>query len=209
MDIIAGECPAGLKIDFAKSSTRRRPMGKIPIQWNKLWDAFKNIAIVFSFCTNLVLLIAVIILLDLLFWRLPQARQTVIKPKVTKIVTELNRLEEATINVKVPISDTIPIKFTLPLHTQTRVTVVGSVPLSTNANFVLPGGGGSIRGTVSLALPPGLKLPIELYVEVPVSQTIPVQMEVPVSIRLKDTELGKVLQELKGEVVPLLEPLAK
>ncbi len=184
-------------------------MGKIPIQWNKLWNAFKNIAIVFSFSINLILFIAIILLLDLLFWKLPQAYPEVVKPKVARILTELNRLEEATINVKVPISDTIPIEFTLPLHARTKVTVVGSVPLSTNANFVLPGGGGSIRGTVSLALPPGLKLPVELYIEVPISQTIPVRMEVPVSIRLKDTELGTVLQNLKGELVPLLEPLAK
>lgn len=184
-------------------------MDKIPIQWNKLWDAFKNIAIVFSFLFNLLALCAVILLSDLVFYRGPQFKVQVIKPKAVNTLSNLHRLENATITLNVPVSETIPVKFVLPVHARTRVTTTGSVPLNTSANFTLPGGGGSIRGSVSLALPPGLQLPVELYIEVPVSQTIPIQMEIPVSVSVKDTELGAVIRDLIKELEPFLRLLSK
>ncbi len=182
-------------------------MDRIPIQFNKLGDAFKNVAIAFSFFFNIFSFCVIIILLDLLLSGMPEFKDKVFKPRAEVIQQILNDLDKATISLTVPISETIPIKFTLPVHARTTATTVAPVPLSTGANFVLPGGGGTIRGTVNLALPNGLQLPVELYIEVPVSQTVPVQMEVPVSVKLKDTELGPIIAKLKNLLEPLLKPL--
>lgn len=184
-------------------------MDKIPIQFNKLWDAFKNVAIVLSFIFNIIALCAIIVLLDLLFFRLPQLQRTVIRPKAQEVQQIITDAEEATISLTVPISETIPVKFTLPVRARTTARTTAPVPLSTGANFVLPGGGGTIRGTVNLVLPQGMQLPVELYIEVPVSQTVPIQMEVPVSIKLKNTELGTIIKELKQLLGPLIGLLTK
>lgn len=184
-------------------------MGRIPIQWNKLWDAFKNFAIVFSFILNLLTFCAMILLLDIVFCKMPPLKEQVIEPKATRILTALDRLENAVITVDVPINETTPINFTLPVHARTTVTTTDPVPLNTGANFFLPGGGGSIRGTVNLVLPTGLQLPVELYIKVPVSQTIPIRMEVPVSIILRDTELGVAIHDLIEELKPFLEILIR
>ncbi|MCS7286629.1 MAG: hypothetical protein RMK30_07465 [Anaerolineae bacterium] len=184
-------------------------MDRIPIQWNRLWDAFRNIAIVFSFFFNLMTLCVIIVLLDLLVWQSPQIHQQVIRPKFQEVQRDLDDLLSAPINLTVSISETIPVEFTLPVHTRTTVTTLGPVPVSTSANFVLPGGGGSIRGSVSLVLPPGMRLPVELYIEVPVSQTISIQMEVPVSVELKDTELGAVIQRITENLKPFISLLIR
>ncbi len=181
-------------------------MLKVPIRFNKLWDAFKNVAIVFSFCFNLIALCVIVVFLALLLKQGPRVQQEIMSPKAQVIQQSLHDLENATINLTVPISETMPINFNLPVHTRTIATTTRPVPLRTGASFVLPGGGGTIRGTVNLVLPAGLQLPVELHILVPVSQTVPVQMEVPVSIALKDTELGEIIRRLREE---LLEPLLK
>ena len=183
-------------------------MGKKASTLGRYWEAFKNFAIVFSFVVNLILVIVVLIMGYLLITMGPEIKDSVVKPMVRQAVDEVYNLENATIDVTVNVSDTIPIRFDLPVSAQTNVVTTGPVPVSTNANFVLPGGGGSIRGTVSLVLPSGLKLPVQLYIMVPVSQTIPIQMQIPVSIKLKETELGEIFARLRGQLIePLTKPL--
>ncbi len=174
------------------------------------WEAFKNFAIIFSFVMNFVLLIVLLLVGFILVTAGPGLFNDVVKPMVQTAVDSVNDLENASIDVTVNVSDTIPIKFRLPVSTQTNVRTTGPVPLSTNATFMLPGGGGSIRGSVNIVLPQGLVLPVQLSIEVPVSQTIPIQMQIPVSIKLKETELGEIFQRLRVELVePLTDPILK
>jgi hypothetical protein len=95
------------------------------------------------------------------------------------------------------------LRTTIPLNTATNVRLVEDVPLSVNATFVLPGGGGSINGNVILSLPSGTELPVALDLNVPVSQTVPVVMDVPVQIELSQTELGVPFDKLQGLFTPL------
>jgi hypothetical protein len=67
----------------------------------------------------------------------------------------------------------------------------------------LPGGGGTINGTVSLQLPAGLELTVALSLVVPVSQTIPVNLAVSVDIPLDETELGRPFSDLQAIFAPL------
>ncbi len=167
---------------------------------SKPWQAFKTVAIIFSFAVNLVVLIALLTILPLI---LPIV-DSIAKPLVGGLNDSFVDMSEATISRTIEVNDTIDIAFTLPLETETVVMVTQPVPLvSIPARFVLPGGGGFINGAVSLDLPQGLELPVFLSLEVPVEQTIPVNLVVGVDIPLSETELGKPFNTLVGLFTPL------
>jgi hypothetical protein len=191
------------------------------------WDAFKDIAILFSFAVNFVLVVVLLVV------SIPALRATfalktgMVEPLLTDLDDAFIGLGEATINTTVQINEPIPIQFDLPLdqplpidfqlpiEQNTTVVLNAPVPLYMPASFNLPGGGGSINGSVSLSLPTGMQLPIRLSMLVPVSQTVPVrmsvpvnqtipiQMTVPVRIKLGESGLDPVVQELRGAIQPV------
>lgn len=167
---------------------------------SKPWQAFKTVAIIFSFAVNIVVLLVLLAILPLI---LPIV-DSIAKPLVGGLNDSFVDMSEATISRTIEVNDTIDIAFTLPLETETVVMVTQPVPLaSIPARFVLPGGGGFINGSVSLDLPQGLELPVFLSLEVPVQQTIPVNLMVGVDIPLSETELGKPFNTLVGLFTPL------
>ena len=193
----------------------------------KFWDAFKDIAILFSFAVNFVLIVVLLVV------SIPALRATfalktgMVEPLLTDLDDAFIGLGEATIDTTVQINEPIPIQFDLPLdqplpidfqlpiEQNTTVVLNAPVPLYLPASFNLPGGGGAINGSVSLSLPTGMQLPIRLSflvpvsqtipvrMSVPVNQTIPIQMTVPVRIRLGESGLGPVVQELRGAIQPV------
>lgn len=167
---------------------------------SKPWQAFKTVAIIFSFAVNLVVLIVLLAILPLI---LPIV-DSIAKPLVGGLNDSFVDMSEATISRTIEVKDTLDIAFTLPLETETVVRVTQPVPLvSIPARFVLPGGGGFINGAVTLDLPANLELPVFLSLEVPVEQTIPVELSVSVDIPLSETELGKPFNTLVGLFTPL------
>jgi len=171
----------------------------------RFWNAFKNIAIVFSFVVNFVL---VIVLLIMVLPSIQQmlgiqsgmatplafaAKSDVAEPLLDNLDAAFVGLGESTISTTINIDQQIPIAFNLPLDQQMPlnfqlpidqdaiVVLNQNVPLYLPAQFNLPGGGGVINGNVSLSLPAGLVLPVRVTMSVPVVQTIPVQMSVPVN----------------------------
>ena len=165
----------------------------------KPWQAFKTFAIIFSFVMNLVLLLVLLIAAPLI---LPIV-DSVAEPLVGGLSDSFVEMSGATISRTIEVKDRIPINFTLPLDTQTEVVVVESIPLQIPAQFTLPGGGGQINGNVSLALPEGLTLPVQLSLDVPVDQEIDVALAVDVQIPLQETELGGPFNTLQGLFAPL------
>jgi hypothetical protein len=164
------------------------------------WQAFKTFAIIFSFIMNLVLLVILLIAAPLI---LPIV-DNVAKPIVGGLNSSFVDMSNATISRTIRVDDQIPINFTLPLATTTNVVVVESVALTgVPAQFLLPGGGGSINGQVFMDLPEGLVLPVHFELTVPVSQTIPVQLAVDVQIPLRETELGAPFGQLQALFDPL------
>jgi hypothetical protein len=93
--------------------------------------------------------------------------------------------------------------FDLALEQNTNVILTAPVPLSVPAQFVLPGGGGAINGTVSLNLPQGQALPIELGMSVPVSTTVPVVMQVPVRMELSECGMAPAVEQLRAVFRPI------
>ncbi len=192
------------------------------------WSAFKDIALLFSFCVNFTLVVVLLVVSFPALRAIFTLKSDVIEPLLYGLDTAFVGLGEATIDTTVQIDESIPIEFDLPLEQalpiyfelnieqDTFVVLQQPVPLyGMPAQFNLPGGGGVINGNVSLALPAGLQLPIHLSLVVPVSQTIPVnmnvpvnhavpiRMEVPVHIELGEAGLDPVVSELRGAIQPM------
>ena len=199
----------------------------------RFWDAFKDIAILFSFAVNFFLVVTLLVV-SIPGLRMAFALKTgLVEPLLNDLDTAFVGLGEATIDTTVQINEPIPIQFDLPLNQplpidfllpieQDTVVVLNEpVPLFLPAQFNLPAGGGMINGSVSLALPVGLQLPVHLSMFVPVTQTIPVrmnvpveemipiQMVVPVHIKLGESGLDSVVSELRGALLPVKEQVDK
>jgi hypothetical protein len=192
----------------------------------RFWAAFKNVAIVFSFVVNFVLLILLLALLVPGVRMLLVLRNSLLEPLIADLDGAFVSLGEATIDTTVQIDEAIPIGFDLPLDEQlpigfdlaidqnTIVVLTEQVPLYAPARFTFPGSGGAINGQVSLALPRGMVLPVRLsmtvpvsqaipvQLSVPVSQSVPIQMDVPVEITLGESGLDPVVGELREALVP-------
>lgn len=124
--------------------------------------------------------------------------------KLGAVTSALDDLENATIRATVPIDQQVPLAFNVPIDQDTTVVLNRPVPLSTNAQFTLPGEAGVLRGQVTLTLPPGLELPVRLSATVPVSSSVAVNWDVPVAIPVRDTELGEPFGRLRTLLQPLV-----
>jgi hypothetical protein len=191
------------------------------------WNAFKNVAIVFSFVVNFILVVALLVL------ALPGVRaafamkSALLEPLLNDLDAAFVGLGEASVDTTVkidesipiqfdlPLDESLPISFQLPIDQSTNVVLREAVPINAPATFTFPGGGGAIHGQVSLALPAGMALPVNLSMIVPVNQTVPVQllvpvdqnvpiqMDVPVHIELGEAGLYPVVSRLRGAIWPV------
>jgi hypothetical protein len=179
---------------------------QLKIQRSSLWPAFKDVAIIFSFTVNFVLVMAVLFLVG---WILFPTKTDVVEPMLDNLQGAVNALDNATIVRTIYINQQVPVNFTLPVKQQTTVVLSEDVPLTRPATFVFPPGGGSIHGTVSLSLPAGMELPIYLGMDVPVQNQIQVEFPVEVSIPLDETELNQVVVKLNNVLEPVRDFLDK
>jgi hypothetical protein len=164
-----------------------------------LWNAFKNIAILFSFIVNIILVLVLLLTPEPVF----MAKSQVAEPLLLDLDSAFAALGETRIESTVYITDTMPVVFDLPLAQNTQVVLVEPVPIQAPATFVWPAGGGAIHGTVQLVLPQGLILPVSLNLMVPVSTTVPVVMQVPVEIPLAEAGMAPAIEQLRAVFSPL------
>ena len=192
------------------------------------WRAFANIAIVFSFIVNLILVLVLLLAIVPLL----QLKSDFVEPLLDDLDLAFQGLGETTIRADVGVEETIPISFTqpmsqpltldfmLPINQSTEAVLSTDVRLDNlPATFTFPGGGGEINGTVSLNLPEGQPLPVWLRMEVPVQRTIPVIMDIPVdqdvpirmvipvNIKLGEAGLDDAVQDLRDVFAPVNESL--
>lgn len=168
----------------------------------EFWIAFRNIAVIFSFIMNFILVIILLFVVYLIF----QIKNGIAEPLIDGLHSNFVGLNEAEIETTVIVNDEIPINFELTVQDTVVVTlaepaVIDNVP----AQFDIIGGGGSITGTVDITLPAGTPLTIDLTLLVPVEQQIPVVLNVPVDIALEETQLSVPFTNLRQ----LFEPYVK
>lgn len=167
--------------------------------FSPLWNAFKNIAILFSFLVNFILVLVLLLAPEPVF----MTKSQVVEPLLLDLDSAFAALGDTRIQSMVYITDTMPVVFDLPLAQNTHVVLVEPVPIQAPATFVWPAGGGAIHGTVQLVLPQGLVLPVSLNLMVPVSTTVPVVMQVPVEIPLAEAGMAPAIEQLRAVFSPL------
>ena len=175
-----------------------------PRRRTSFWEAFKNLAIVFSFTVNLILVIVLLLLVQSVTF---PTKTDVVEPMLDNLQGAVNALDDATIVRTISIDEQVPVNFTLPLKQSTTVVLSRDVEINRPAQFVFPAGGGYIQGNVILTLPAGQELPILLDMDVPVNNQIPVQFPVEVTIPLRETELNRVVIELNSVLGPVRDLL--
>ncbi len=178
--------------------TEETTSGK-PSRLKRFWEAFKTVAIIFSFTVNFILVLVLLLSPGPLF----MAKGQIVEPLLGDLDAAFAALGATNIKTTVLVNHQLPVEFLLPLEQVTNVVVQAPVPLSVPATFYLPGGGGSINGTVSLNLPTGMVLPVALDLDVPVSTTVPVEMSIPVVINLNEAGMGPAITQLRGVFSPI------
>lgn len=123
-------------------------------------------------------------------------------------------LQSSTIIYTVPLDTRLPIELNVPINRDTIltprnvVTLTEPVQLQAPAAILFPGGGGNLNASVTITLPEGLELPVDLNMDVRLATSIPVQLDVPVRIPLNETELGPQFARLGAIVDRLVNPIA-
>lgn len=164
---------------------------------------FKNFMIIFSFIVNIVLIVVVIGLVLFIF----DIKNNIVTPLVTGLHSSFVGLDEATIDWTIPVRESIPVQFDLPLNQQTTVVLTDSVPLSVAATITLPGVGQLNNAQVFLNLPAGLELPVQLTMNVPVDQSLDVALDVRAVIPLSQTQLHDPVANLRLVFEPIVRAL--
>lgn len=191
---------------------------------DRMWRAFANFAILFSFIVNCVLVLTLLLaigpllqmkssLLEPLFHNLDQAFLGLAE---TNIRTTVSVDQPIGIRFDLPLDQPLDLNFELPIRQQTQVRLTAPTRVeNVQISFYLPGGGGVINGTGSIVLPQGAVLPVELdmvvpvqktipvQMTVPVSQSVPVEMSIPVSIQLGEAGLDPAVQRLRDVFTPV------
>lgn len=163
------------------------------------WNAFKTVAIIFSFIVNFILVLVLLLSPEPIF----MTKNEVAEPLLLNLDSAFAALGDTKIESTVNIEDTMPVVFDLPLAQNTNVVLVQPVPIEAPATFVWPAGGGAIHGRVQLVLPEGQVLPVSLNLMVPVSTTVPVVMEVPVEIPLAEAGMAPAIEQLRAVFRPI------
>lgn len=177
---------------------------------NSAWESFKNFAILFSFVTNLILVVALIVLVVFIF----DIKSSIAQPLVGGLYNGFVKMDQAHIETTIPVNDvifvddTIPVVFDLPLQQNTNV-VLSQDTFIRGASVTIDGGILQLNNApTTILLPRGTVLPVTLNITVPVSQTVPVQLTVPINlpvpvdIALSQTDLHVPFVEMRD----LFEP---
>jgi hypothetical protein len=151
-----------------------------------------------SLVVTVILIVVLLTLANQLF-----ALKAIVKDQlIDGLAQNFALMDRASIKTNINVTTSVPAKFTLPLETDTTVTLTSETPIK-GARVSLQTGGLTItNAATNILLPAGTVLPIHLTLEVPVDQQIPVNLNVPVDIPLNQTELHRPFEGLQNVVKP-------
>jgi hypothetical protein len=170
----------------------------------KIGPAFWTVACLISLTFNLILIVAVLILAKQVFG----VKGLIEKQLIGGLYNNFVLMDDARITTTVQVHDEIPVRFDLPVVTETTVTLTENTRIK-GVRINLRTGGLSITDApANIVLPAGTKLPIALNITVPVSNTVPVDLTVPVEIPLNQTELHEPFVGLQSVLSPYKQWMA-
>jgi len=171
----------------------------------KIGPAFWTIACLISLAVNLVLIVAVLILAKQVFG----VKGIVEDQLIGGLYRNFVLMDEARITTTIQVHDEIPVRFDLPVVTNTTVTLTDDTRIRGVSINLRTGGLSIINAPTNIVLPAGTKLPIALNITVPVSSTVPVNLTVPVDIPLNQTDLHEPFVGLQNVVSPFRQWMEK
>ena len=175
--------------------------GTEPQRWlwqGKIGPAFWTIACLFSITVNVILIVLLVIIGKQVF----AMRDLLADQFIGGLYQNFVLMDEARISTTIQVHDEIPVKFDLPVVTNTTVILTDDTRIR-GVRINLRTGGLSITdASANIVLPAGTELPIALNIVVPVSNTVPVNLTVPVDIPLNQTELHEPFVGLQNVVSP-------
>ena len=189
--------------DSPRQHTDAPGEGRLPdlsrLFWRgKIGPAFWTVASIISLSVNIILVVLLILVGKQLF----ALKGLVANQLVGGLYENFVLMDQARISTTVTVDDTIPVKFDLPVVTNTTVQLTENTRIR-GATVNLSTGGLTIRrAPADIVLPAGTSLPISLNIVVPVDTTVPVHLTVPVDIPLNQTELHKPFAGLLNVVAP-------
>jgi len=154
----------------------------------RLGEAFWKAATLFSLIVNLILVVTLLVV-GLLIFRI---KNDIVQPLVVGLHGSFVEMDNATIRATIPVSDSLPVEFDLPLNTNTTVTLVQDTPIKSATIFL---NGQAVP--INIVLPAGTPLGISLNLVVPVRQVVPVRLMVDAVIPLRQTELHSPFDRLR------------
>jgi hypothetical protein len=165
----------------------------------KIGPAFWTIASIISLVVNIILVVVLIALGQQLF----TLKYIVQNQVLGGLYQNFVMMDQAHIRTTIPVSAQVPAKFTLPLSTNTTVTLTEDTRIDGATLYQLNAGALSIsQARLDIVLPAGTRLPVNLNLEVPVDQKIPVELNVNVDIPLNQTELHQPFVGLRKVIEP-------
>lgn len=194
--------PAPEPSNVSTSGKRATPPGWF---WQgKIGPAFWTIACLISLAINLVLIVAVLILAKQVFG----VKGIIEDQLIGGLYHNFVLMDEARISTTVQVHDEIPVRFDLPVVTNTTVTLTDDTRIRGVSINLRTGGLSITNAPANIVLPAGTKLPIALNITVPVSNTVPVDLIVPVDIPLNQTELHEPFVGLQDVLSPYKQWMA-
>ena len=167
----------------------------------KVFPAFWTIASLVSLTVNLILIAFLILLGRQLFALKSLVEQGLIGGLYQNFVL----MDQAHIVTDINVNAPIPIRFDLPVSTNTTVVLTKDTKIPNTWVALNTTGQGinlSINAPADITLPEGTPLDIQLTIMVPVSTTVPVSLPVHVDIPLNQTELHKPFTGLQSVLAP-------
>lgn len=166
-------------------------------EW-KFLPAFWTVTGVISLTFNVILIVILLSLATQVF-----ALKAVLQDQlIGGLAKNFALMDQAHIVTNVKINTQVPAKFSLPLETDTSVTLTKDTTIKTAKVTLATGGLQIINAPTNIILPAGTVLPIHLSLNVPVDQQIPVVLNVPIDIPLEQTELHQPFVGLQNVVRP-------
>jgi hypothetical protein len=164
----------------------------------QIFPAFWTLTGLLSLAVNIILIIILLSLGKELF----SIKQLVSNQLINGLHDNFVKMDQARISTTVIVDSTIPVKFDLPVKTNTVVILTKDTTI-TRAHVSVFTGGLTINSALAdIVLPAGTNLPIALDITVPVDTTVPVKLTVPVNIPLNQTELHTPFVGLQNVVSP-------
>lgn len=190
-----------LKLENPFKGLKIHPNIKKVFWQGKLLPAFWTIASLVSITVNLILIVFLILLGRQLF----ALKSLVEEGLIGGLYKNFVLMDQAHIVTDINVNASIPIRFDLPVSTNTTVVLTKDTKIPNTwvaLNTVGQGINLSINAPADITLPEGTPLDIQLTIMVPVSTTVPVSLPVHVDIPLNQTELHQPFTGLQNVVAP-------